>query len=298
MHHHSSKQSINIFFNIKSKTMYRFVFTFIFIYFVSGIFAQKSEFGIGLGISSYYGDLGRDDYKNLHPAYQVFYNYQFNKYLNSRLSLGHGTISGNDSYSELLTQKERNLSFQSDINEFSGVLELNFLGIEFKINPYVYGGLNIFQFNPKTKFEGEWIYLRDLGTEGQGSNQHLDKLKYKLIETSIVFGAGIKIPLSKSIMVSFDLGWRRTNTDYLDDVGGEYINYNELLRSNGIMAAKLSDRTPEYLGIDHNIDRDTGSQRGGNKIRDYYVMSFINMTYEIHGGYPVKTRKYVKCPKF
>lgn len=278
--------------------MNRFVVIVIFIYTTSVVCAQKSEFGLGFGVCTYYGDLGRDNIKNLHPAFQAFYGFQFNKYLNTRLSIGQSHVSGNDSYSNDISQKERNLSFSSKISELSGVLELNIIGIDNRLNPYFYGGLNLFHFNPKTLFEGEWIYLRDLGTEGQGSVQHLDKLKYKLIETSIVFGAGIKIPVSKTLIVSLELGWRRTNTDYLDDVGGEYINYSELTRSNGKMAAILSDRTPEYLSLDHNLDRATGSQRGGNKVRDYYVMSFINMTYDIHGGYPVKTRKNVKCPKF
>ena len=278
--------------------MSRLIFSVLLVCFAFLVSAQRSQFGIGAGVCSYYGDLGRNDMKNTHPAFQVFHNYHFNKFLNTRLSFGHSAVSGNDHYSLQHSQKERNLSFRSNVNELTGVLELNVFGTDYIINPYLYGGFNVFHFNPKTQFEGEWVYLRDLGTEGQGSDQHLDKLKYKLIESSIVFGAGIKVPVTRSVIVSFDIGWRRTNTDYLDDVGGEYINYNELLRSNGELAAKLSDRSPEYLGTYYLPGKATGSQRGGNKVRDYYIMSFISMIYDLHGSYPVKICKPVKCPKF
>lgn len=261
-------------------------------------YSQYSEFGFGIGVCSYFGDLGRNNFKNTHPAGQIFYNYPFNKFLNARLSLGYGTISGDDKNAQFEYQKERNLSFRSTISEFSGILELRLLSNDYKLIPYIYGGINVFHFNPKTMYKGDWVFLRDLGTEGQGSKIHPDRLKYDLYESSLVFGFGLKIPVSSKISLAFDSGWRRTNTDYIDDVGGEYVNFYELFRSSGEIAAILSDRTPEYFNIENNGSRQTGSQRGGSNVRDYYFMSFVNFIYEISGNNNFQKRASIKCPKF
>jgi hypothetical protein len=278
--------------------MKKFIYFIIILTFSISVYSQNSEFGFGIGVCSYFGDLGRNNLENTHPAGQIFYCYPFNKFLNARVSLGYGTISGDDKNAQFDYQKERNLSFRSSISEFSGILELRLLSNDYKLIPYIYGGINVFHFNPKTMFNGEWIFLRDLGTEGQGSKIHPDRLKYDLYESSLVFGFGLKIPVSSKISLSLDSGWRRTNTDYIDDVGGEYVNYFELFRSSGVMAAKLSDRTPEYFNIENTGSRQTGSQRGGSNVRDYYFMSFINFDYNISGNNNFQKRGNIKCPKF
>ena len=264
--------------------------------------AQKSEIGYGLGFSTYFGDLNSQELKsNLdqsHPAIQVFYNYYVNQYLNTRISLGQGKISGYDSKSSLKWQNERNLSFESKITELTGVAEYNVLGLNYIVNPYVFAGVNYFRFNPKTMYNGEWIDLQPLGTEGQGSSVHPDRNKYKLYDISLVFGGGIKFKVNKSIIISTEIGWRRTNTDYLDDVSDDYVNYYELSRTNGQLAAKLSDRTSEYFGSNEIIDRETGEKRGGAKSRDYYTMTFVNIVYTLNSGNPFGNTKNVKCPKF
>jgi len=269
--------------------------------FISNISAQKSEIGIGFGLSTYYGDLSGDillnNLKQSHPAVQVIYNYYFNRYFNSRISLGHGTVSGDDSFSTKDWQKERNLSFQSSITELSGIAEFNILGINHRINPFLYSGVNIFHYNPKTFYKGEWIYLQPLGTEGQGSYLHPDRPKYSLMDISLIFGGGIKFKINPSLMLSLELGWRRTNSDYLDDISKDYVGYSELKRTNGELAATLADRTNEYNGFSPE-SRIAGSQRGGDKIKDYYSMSFINIVYTLNSGNPIKRRNKVICPGF
>ncbi len=271
------------------------------LFFVSNIYAQKSELGIGLGFSTYYGDLSSDilqnDLKQSHPAIQVFYNYYMNQYLNTRIALGHGTISGDDSYSSRDWQLKRNLSFQSSITELSGIAEINILGIKHVINPFLFSGVNMFHYNPKTYYKGEWIYLQPLGTEGQGSYLHPDRRKYSLMDISLVFGGGVKIKINHSLILSLELGWRKTNTDYIDDVSKDYVGYSELKRTNGELAADLADRTGEYNGSDP-VSRIPGLQRGGEKIQDYYTMSFVNFVYILNSGNPFKRRNKVSCPRF
>jgi hypothetical protein len=272
------------------------------IFFIISVNAQKSEVGIGIGISTYFGDLNSPsmstNISQSHPAFQVFYNYYFNQYLNTRLSLGQGTISGDDNKSSSENHKERNLSFKSNITEFSGIVEFNIFGVSSRFSPFLFGGLNVFHFNPKTEYDGEWIYLQPLGTEGQGSELHPEKLKYKLIDLSLIFGGGLKFKLNNSIVISLELGWRKTQSDYLDDVSGEYINFSELKRTNGDLAAYLSDRTNEYFSDGTNVDRRKGDLRGSANMKDYYSMTFVNFLYKLNSGAPFKNNRRIYCPKF
>jgi len=272
------------------------------IIFAVSLSAQKSELGIGLGIATYDGDLSSKNINSYisqsHPAIQVFYSYYFNQYLNTKVSLGAATLSGSDSKSELQWQKERNLSFKTNIYELNARMEYNMLGDRFRVSPFIFGGVNSFKFNPKTQYKGEWVYLQPLGTEGQGSFLHPDLKKYKLYDISMVFGMGAKVKINSSVTISFELGWRRTNTDYIDDVSGKYVNYYELVRTNGTLAAELSDRTNEYFGNSATIERETGEIRGGAKMKDYYAISFVNFVYTLNSGNLIKRRKYISCPKF
>ena len=272
------------------------------IFFVANISAQKSQLGIGVGIATYDGDLSSRTIKSYiaqsHPAIQVFYSYYFNRFLNAKVSLGATTLSGSDSKSELQWQKERNLSFKTNIYELNARMEYNILGDRFRVNPFVFGGVNSFKFNPKTRYKGDWVYLQPLGTEGQGSILHPDMSKYKLYDISMVFGMGAKVKVNSSVTISFELGWRRTNTDYIDDVSGNYVNYYELVRTNGTLAAELSDRTKEYFGNNTIVERKTGDIRGGAKIKDYYAISYVNFVYTLHSGSPIKRSRYRSCPKF
>ena len=167
-----------------------------------------------------------------------------------------------------------------------------------RISPFLFGGVNVFYFNPKTDYNNEWIYLQPIGTEGQGSELHPEKLKYNLIDLSLVLGGGFKIKLNNSLIISFEFGWRKTQTDYLDDVSSVYINYSELKRTNGDLAAELSDRRKEILDISEFEKRKDNEQRGGDKLKDYYTMTFINFVYNLNSDNSSKNNKGIYCPKF
>ena len=55
--------------------------------------------------------------------------------------------------------------------KFDGVVDLfqNRKGLQkrVKLTPYGFLGLALMYHNPKAQFNGDWISLRDLGTEGQ-----------------------------------------------------------------------------------------------------------------------------------
>ena len=78
--------------------------------------------------------------------------------------------------------------------------------------------------------------------------------------------------------VGVDIGAKYLFTDYLDDVGGTYMNVRELQEGNGDLAAALGNRTGELEGSDP-VDLPTGTQRGDNKNNDFLFTAQITLSY-------------------
>ena len=86
------------------------------------------DLGIFLGGSYYIGDLNQTkQFLFTKPAGGVLFRYNVNPRLAFRGNVLFGSIEGHDSYSSDLAQKQRNLSFKSNIIEVSIQLEFNFL---------------------------------------------------------------------------------------------------------------------------------------------------------------------------
>ncbi len=82
-------------------------------------------------------------------------------------------------------------------------------------------GIGIFTFNPEARFGGdEWIDLQPLGTEGQwlADPENRYPEPYELTQFNIPFGGGLRFRLSRRWDMEVEIGWRKTFTDYLDDV--------------------------------------------------------------------------------
>jgi hypothetical protein len=124
------------------------------------------------------------------------------------------------------------MSFRNDIVEASAVAIFDL--IENRNNylkrpdfvPYVFAGLAGFYHNPKGLVgdnapagltPGTYVSLADLRTEGQAS-------AYSKAQFSVPFGGGIRYRINRNFDASLEIGWRKTFTDYLDDVGGKYAN--------------------------------------------------------------------------
>jgi hypothetical protein len=126
--------------------------------------------------------------------------------------------------------------------------------------------------NPKTKYNGEWIDLQELGTEGQGTELNSDD-RYKLFQFSIPIGVGIKFSLGKFIVLGLEYGVRKTFTDYIDDVKSDtYIDALELSKTNGPLSAKLSNRS---------LDGNTFGKRGTSTTKDWYFNTAITLTIKL-----------------
>lgn len=246
-------------------------------------FRSRSSFGPMIGGSYYIGDLNQyGHFKNTQLSGGLVYRYYVNSRVELRANFIYGHVSAADSDSDLEIYQNRNLSFQSDIWELAGGIEFNYLNyklgdMKYFFTPYMFIEIGAFRMNPQAEYNGELLDLQPLGTEGQGSSLS-DKDPYSLTQIVIPFGVGIKLNLSKRVAVSFEYGIRKTFTDYLDDVGGHYVNADALLLENGNLAVQMADRS---LG-----ETRAYGPRGNSSTKDWYSMFGAMLTFSL--GKPSK----------
>lgn len=275
-----------------------FVINFLLL-FSSFSFGQAIELGLLFGASNYYGDLSNNTVmlSQTHPSAALLGRYNINNKWSVKGYFGYGRISGADSLGSSAYRKARNLSFFSDIFEFSAQVEYNLVKNSpsgRKLLPYIFTGIGIFNFDPKAKYHDTIYELQPLGTEGQGTTVYNDRKKYPLTTVCIPLGIGLKKRIGSHISVGVEVGVRFTFTDYLDDVSGTYADVNVVRASNGNIAAKLSDRSNEVSADGNNIFRD-GDPRG------FKSFSFITTDMYFMGGFSITyvfVNQGLKCPKF
>ena len=240
--------------------------------------AQHNEIGLLLGSSYYLGDLNPSKHFSLaKPAGGLIYRHSFDQRWAIKMSGLCGSVAGDDAKTKF--NESRNLSFKSPIYEVSSQLELNFLPYatgnikKDYFTPYIFGGISIFSFNPKAKYNGSWYNLQPLGTEGQGTAS-LGTKQYSLLNVSFPFGLGFKYSIGKNLCIGAEWGLRKTTTDYLDDVSTTYAAPATL---NSRMSVVLADRS----GTDDN----TGLQRGNSGTKDWYSFAgaFITFAFKASG---------------
>ncbi len=281
----------------------------IFIISILGLSSAKSqylEYGLGIGGSVYWGDLNAPDFgsnlSNMNLAVQAMAKLNFSKYIAVKGNLLYGKLSGDDGNSFLEWQKQRNLDFKSTLIEFALLGEFHVFGYNFgeenPLSPYVTAGVGAFYFNPTTQFEGTTYALQPLGTEGQGMPGFASK--YNRLAIAIPFGAGVKFKVNDKVNFSLDILARKTFTDYIDDVSTNYVAYDELAAGNGVIAANLGNRVAEYLGQENPVIIETGSQRGGADVTDYYFTGMLTVTFKLNRNVQIfgSHKHRTDCPKF
>ncbi|MVN20921.1 type IX secretion system protein PorG [Mucilaginibacter arboris] len=251
----------------------RKLFVLLFLLLVSfGSFAQKWEPGLFAGSSGYMGDFNQNNpLKFTDFSVGAFVKYNFSGYFSAKLGYTYGTIRGADSLSSNQQLRNRNLSFFSALNEVSLTGELNFFnyqpGISLKRwSPFMFAGVAVVNYNPKTVYQGDTYVLRPLKTEGQ-------QKEYPYTAISIPYGVGVKVNFYKSWNLGLELGYRTAFTNYLDDVSGFYANKNSMDNS---YSRALSDRSGEKTGY---YIGSTGSQRGDLQKRDTYMIAGFTISY-------------------
>lgn len=244
--------------------------------------AQRLEVGVFGGYSVYSGDLSRSEFglyfDQLGLAYGALARFDVNKWVSARISANYAEVTGNDQFG---SNPDRDLNFETDVFEVSLIGEINFYGAaafedNFVFVPYIFGGIGLFNFNPKTEFEDTLVELQPLGTEGQGLPGY--ESPYQLTQIMFPLGIGAKMTFNNKITIGIEIGSRKLLTDHLDDVSGAEVNYGEVLGGNGRLAATLSNKN-----IDPTTEVDATYVRGGD-FKDWYFISGISVAFRLNSG--------------
>jgi len=196
-------------------------------------------------------------------------------------------------------RKNRNLDFRSRILEVYGVVE--FYPVTFftrnlfynpKFRPYLLAGIGVFEFNPQgslTDATGNitWHDLQPLHLEGEGFPEYPNRSNYKLTQVNIPFGGGLKYFISETINLNLELVYRKTFTDYIDDVSTTYINRSlfakYLSAENAVIANKFYDKN--LVGGITPATSNEGTQRGNPRNTDGYFSFQLKIGYRIKNNF-------------
>ncbi|GAA0563958.1 DUF6089 family protein [Chitinophaga japonensis] len=270
-----------------------------------GAFSQDWHVGGFAGITNYSGDLAqqRVDMRYTRPALGLMVKRDINRYLTLRLGFNWGNIAGADSTNESRLLQARNLSFRSVIWDLHFIGEFNFFDIYEKgYTPYVFAGIAGFSFYPTARDSmGNKVPLRRLGTEGQNLAEYPERTQYGLHQVAIPFGAGVKAMLNDRWTMGIEIGFRKTFTDYLDDVSKTYVDQATLLAGSGQQSVDFAWRGDEIQpknGLTPGAYPPDGTIRGSDKRKDWYVFSGLTITYRLGSGSRFGRQKFSTCPKY
>lgn len=247
-------------------------------------FLSRSELGLSFGGMNYIGDLNNQSmfgHVNMAGGLEARYK------LDSRWAVALTGTYGHIESADYLVR--RNLSFRSMLAEASARVEFNFFPYGAhkatlkSSTPYIFVGIGFFKFNPQALYTDptggstQWYDLQPLGTEGQGTAAYPERPKYQLVEVSVPFGVGYRWRVTDNMHVTVEYGWRKTWTDYLDDVSTTYVGA-DLLNSQGggSMSATLADRTSEVVS---GYVNGVGIKRGDDSLADWYSFFSVSVTF-------------------
>ncbi len=245
---------------------------------------NQMSLGFGLGSSQYLGDLAEDfNYKHISPSIDFGVGYKFSEKALLELSYLKTSIFGADSLSKDASRLQRNLSFKSKINELNLIVEYEpftlFSRKGFAFSPVIKSGIGVFTFDPIAVLNGKEYALQSLSTEGQGlPNSTVSP--YRLLETSLIYGFGLKLKYKNICEFAFDISPRVLKTDYLDDVSGYYYNSDAIRRYVSNEAAQLSNRTLGFTPGEEQFPNNS-IMRGNPNKNDQFIISNFKFRYFI-----------------
>jgi hypothetical protein len=240
-----------------------------------------------LGTSGYHGDLqqARFTFQDMRTAFGFGTSYDLNEHISFRGMLNFVKLTGNDRDNTNQQLILRNLNFQTSVQELSLTAHYNLFKIqESRFNLYGFLGLTVFHFNPYTyDRNGNKQYLQPLGTEGQGLSTNPGTSLYQRNSLAIPFGGGIRFQITDGWSVGLEASMRKTFTDYLDDVSGNYPDQAALLSARGPTAVELSYRSAELPQGDPNFPP-AGTKRGSPQAKDWYYSTGLTARFRISGS--------------
>ena len=274
---------------------------------------QYNSVGFSLNAMNYFGDVVPfTNFTSLRvPSTRagvgVSLTHRFYPRLSGRFGVSYGRISGSDEKAadkndpDAKFRYNRNFTFRNDILEASAVAIFDL--VENRNNylkrpdfvPYVFAGVAGFYHNPKGLVgdkavglsPGSYVALADVKTEGQST-------AYGQTQFSIPFGGGIRYRINRNFDASLEIGWRKTFTDYLDDVSGKYAPAGKLTTpaqiyfggGNPAAAGPGKGGTfPDGGGITRSRSGEftsfdaPGSKRGTGNKTDWYIVTGVTLNY-------------------
>jgi hypothetical protein len=278
----------------------------------------RKEVYAGFGAANFLGDLGGlnkigTDYSPVdlefsetRTAFQLGYRYKLAKWFNFSTQFNYLIVRGDDKLTTEQFRNNRNLNFKSNIFELSGRMEFVYMsnrvghryGIKRTLSSRmknrswdftVFMGIGGFYFNPKGRTQqGQWVKLRGLHTEGQGLPN--GPKQYGNYSICIPMGMSYRIYFNRKICVGIEVNFRKTFTDYIDDVSGVYYDKNAIKAVYGSQAAYFADPSKGLIAGQTNPENNiTGSEaqvRGDSKQKDAY------MSLQLTVGYIIKQKRH------
>ena len=245
-------------------------------------FAQKQVnltlFG---GFANYSGDLQEKRFTldQSHAAFGASLSYEIIPKMLIRGAFTFSKLSGDDKFSSKELNRRRNLNFTSVLYDASVVADYSLFDLTDKrVTPYAFAGVAMFGFNPYTLDSlGDKYFLKNLSTEGQGLLEYPDRKKYKNVQFAIPFGIGVRFRITDNAYLGYEIGLRKTFTDYIDDVSKTYVDEALLASNRGAKAVELAFRSNELKDVSLPYP-DDGTIRGGSKYKDWYYFSGITLS--------------------
>jgi len=287
------------------------------------------DYGAKVGAANYLGDIGgkeltrRDFIWDMHVlstryAGGMYGRYKFSKRLAVAANADFIRITDTDVLTTNTARHARNMNFRNDIYEFGVRAELtvwydNDVGNKGYYNPdfkmYLFGGLAGYYHNPQgqifkdgeLQYGGQWFDLRPWKTEGQD-------LAYSAFGVAIPAGLGMYMTFNKRWRVGWELCWRTTFTDYLDDVSTVYgldpaATTTDPLANEFVNQAAyqgLLDEVNANNGVDGDVslndfryyDPEQRSKRGDPTNNDSYITAQFTVGRVIRGRSNFYRSKY------
>jgi hypothetical protein len=262
------------------------------------------DFGVHAGAANYLGEIGgkdeprRDfvwDMKMQQTRLSVggFARRRINRLLSVNAGLLYLRIQGADELTDYGPRAGRNLNFRNDMFELYlrpefTIFQDNDLGgrgrykTDFRL--FGYAGIAALYHNPKGQLnrEGEFYDLRPLRTE---------LVDYSNFTVAIPAGIGFHFTKKRRHRFGWDIGWRTTFTDYIDDVSTTYKDPSQM----SALGAQLSNQNnyvadieglPDPNNYGYGVNQLNGQPenvRGDPTHNDSYLTMTLTYSYVLRG---------------
>lgn len=253
------------------------------------------DYGVSAGVSNYLGDIGgkeqtrRDfvaDMKLAKTRWNLggFARYKVRPNISAKLAFEYLRIEGDDKLSSNPARNARNLNFRNDMFDLGLTGEYFFytdndLGNTYRyrngFRAYIFAGVGAFYSNPKANVGGSWTKLRPLHTEG---------VTYSPIGVNIPAGIGFYFTFQKKHRIGYELNYRTTFTDYLDDISGNYPE-DPSMSGDPSLSIRTGELNPVITAENAGLyqSHDWGQKRGDKTHKDAYMTMSLSYSYVIRG---------------